>query len=305
MRQTVLVTGIHRSGSTWVGQVLNHLPHTYYIPELFNPDNVSGFLREPFERNYEYVCADNEQDYIQRITDALDFRYPLGSNWHKAASAGEKTQVLKRYAANAVRRQMSRPNIILKDPTAFFSSEWLHQRFNAKVVLLIRHPAAFTSSVKRLGWRISCKPLLDQRLLVRDYLGPFEEEIRNEPKDYVGRCALFWKVVYSVAHQFQKKWPGWMYVRHEDISAEPQTRFEEICKFLDVPVSRQMQDFISKTTSSKNPSQAGERVVHNLSLHSKEAARNWQKSLTADDIKRIREGVGDASYLYYMDEDFG
>jgi hypothetical protein len=208
MRQTVLVTGIHRSGSTWVGQVLNHLPHTYYIPELFNPDNVSGFLREPFERNYEYVCADNEQDYIQRITDALDFRYPLGSNWHKAASAGEKTQVLKRYAANAVRRQMSRPNIILKDPTAFFSSEWLHQRFNAKVVLLIRHPAAFTSSVKRLGWRISCKPLLDQRLLVRDYLGPFEEEIRNEPKDYVGRCALFWKVVYSVAHQFQKKWPG-------------------------------------------------------------------------------------------------
>ena len=59
---------------------------------------------------------------------------------------------------------------LLKDPIALFSTPWLVDRFNVHAVVMIRHPAAYVSSVSRLGWRFDFGYLLGQDLLMRDLL---------------------------------------------------------------------------------------------------------------------------------------
>ena len=62
---------------------------------------------------------------------------------------------------------------------AFFSAEWLADRFDMNVVIVIRHPAAFVSSVKKLNWHHPMSHFLEQPALMREHLYPFEEQIRE------------------------------------------------------------------------------------------------------------------------------
>ena len=42
-------------------------------------------------------------------------------------------------------------HFLLKDPIACMSSEYLHREFEMDVVIIIRHPAAFVSSLQKMG----------------------------------------------------------------------------------------------------------------------------------------------------------
>src|SRR5882672_1880226 len=56
----ILVTGAHRSGSTWVGRMIARSPTIRYIHEPFNPDAFKpGICAARFEREFTYVCAEN------------------------------------------------------------------------------------------------------------------------------------------------------------------------------------------------------------------------------------------------------
>jgi hypothetical protein len=68
---------------------------------------------------------------------------------------------------------------LIKDPIALFAAEWLADVFGVRVVVLIRHPAAFAASLKRLNWTHPFGDFLAQPLFMRDLLAPFEEDIRR------------------------------------------------------------------------------------------------------------------------------
>ena len=90
--------------------------------------------------------------------------------------------------------------------------------------MLIRHPAAFASSVMRLGWTHDFGRFLDQPLLMRDHLAPFEDEIRDfaaHERDAIDQAILLWRLIYSTVATFRERHPEWTFVRHEDLSREP------------------------------------------------------------------------------------
>ncbi len=60
---------------------------------------------------------------------------------------------------------------LVKDPIALFSAEWLAATFDMRVLVMIRHPAAFAASIRRRGWRHRFADFLEQPLLMRDLLG--------------------------------------------------------------------------------------------------------------------------------------
>ena len=53
-KKPILVTGSHRSGSTWVGKILNLSNETYYINEPFNIETHNS-PSNPFKYWFEYV----------------------------------------------------------------------------------------------------------------------------------------------------------------------------------------------------------------------------------------------------------
>ena len=93
---------------------------------------------------------------------------------------------------------------------------------------MVRSPLAVISSWKRLGWDFDFANLLDQPALMRDWLAPFEPEMRaslSSSWQLVDRVALLWRVIYSVVAD--ERFPKAYLLRHEDLSQRPVRRLPQ------------------------------------------------------------------------------
>jgi LPS sulfotransferase NodH len=54
----ILVTGTHRSGTTWLGKMLAADASTAYISEPLNVLHRPGVLRAEVRHWYQYICAE-------------------------------------------------------------------------------------------------------------------------------------------------------------------------------------------------------------------------------------------------------
>ena len=71
----ILVTGAHRSGTTWVGKMLATDAGTGYISEPLNVLHRSGVFRVKVDHWYQYICDENESEYLQAFQETLGFDY--------------------------------------------------------------------------------------------------------------------------------------------------------------------------------------------------------------------------------------
>ena len=71
----VLVTGAHRSGTTWVGRMIDLSPEVGYINEPFNPHHQPGICACRFPLWFQYVNRDNEHSFRPHLSATLAFRY--------------------------------------------------------------------------------------------------------------------------------------------------------------------------------------------------------------------------------------
>ena len=127
------------------------------------------------------------------------------------------------------RLQDARP--LLKDPFAVFSVPWFAEVLGCQVIILVRHPLAFVSSLKRLQWTFDFQDLLSQPLLMRDHLEPFRDQMSamiNNPDDVIAQGSLLWRMVYSVVDGYRSSYPEFMVVRHEDLSRNPEGGFRDL-----------------------------------------------------------------------------
>lgn len=74
---------------------------------------------------------------------------------------------------------LRRGRLIVKDPIAALSSDWLGRNFDLEVVVLVRHPAAFAASLKRLNWRHPFEHFLKQEMLMERHLDSYRAEIAS------------------------------------------------------------------------------------------------------------------------------
>jgi hypothetical protein len=142
----ILVTGAHRSGTTWVGKMLALAPGVGYVHEPFSPRTPRGLSPAGFRHYYAVVTPENAARYRSGLERSLELRYDLGAqlagarSWRDLARVPVDYRRLRRWRGNG-----SRP--LVKDPIALLSAEWLAETFGMDVVVLIRHPAAFAASL--------------------------------------------------------------------------------------------------------------------------------------------------------------
>src|SRR5207247_8079602 len=109
------------------------------------------------------------------------------------------------------RRGARRP--LVKDPIALLSSEWLARSFGMQVVVMIRHPAAFATSLKRLGWEHSFATFFDEGRLP-EVLRPYEAEIREQaerPGEILAQAALLCRLLYHAVAGYRDRHPAWVF----------------------------------------------------------------------------------------------
>lgn len=300
----VLVTGSHRSGSTFVGKMLALSPALGYIREPFSTVHRPGVLNVSFPYWFPYICSENEGPYIRPLEEMLAFRFQgAAALW---ASRRPRDVALAAYdfrEFSQYRRRGARP--LLKDPIAVFSAEWLSDTLGVQPIVLIRHPAAFASSLIRYGWTHPFDDFLKQPLLMRDVLAPFEEEIASfarSEREIIDQAILLWNLIHHAILRYREVRPMWRFFRHEDIARDPLGRFEEMFGYLGLPFGEAERAGVAAATDPSNPSESASAGV--LKRDSRAAAETWKTRLSADQIDRTRAGTEKIASAFYADSDW-
>jgi hypothetical protein len=272
---------------------------TAYISEPLNILHRPGLFRAKVAHWYQYICEDNERDYLPAFQELLEFDYHL---WEEIRSLRSRRDVLRMLRDFYIfyNGLMHGQRALLKDPFAVFSAPWFAKRLNCKVVVAVRHPAAFASSLKRLNWPFDVQDLLRQPLLMRDHLKPYEHEMQTlGEEDLIGQAALLWKMIYRSVHEMCKHNPDFLIVRHEDLSRDPVSGYRALYASLGLDFTPRVETIILNSSSSENPQELSRRQVHAVKLDSRANLDSWKKRLTTEEIKRVRTMTEDVSALYY------
>ena len=299
-QQPLLVTGAHRTGTTWVGKMLAAGGYAY-VSEPLNVLHRPGVMAAPVRQWYQYITPENESEYLPAFQKTLALRYGLLVEIQSLKSRRDFLR-MGRDLGIFLRGQILNQPALLKDPFAVFSLPWFIERLGCRVVVTVRHPAGFASSLKRLNWPFDFKDLLDQPLLMRDHLEPFRGDMERMPADDVlGQSALLWRMVYRVVHATRERFPSVIILRHEDLSRDPLTGFARAYESLGLAYTAKVQETIRNASSSENPVELSRRKVHSVKLDSRANLENWKKRLSPDEIARVRDLTEDVAQLYYAD----
>jgi hypothetical protein len=327
MNKPILITGSHRSGSTWVGNIIRKLPMIYYIHEPLTPNSITRGLFDT-EIWYKYYDPNKKYEKIESILNNLfigryplsallhfknslpitDYRNPNGINDNKIDFKYLKWRIgayldSKRLKFNKVNHNEIIP--LIKDPIALTAAEWIHKQWESKNVVLIRHPAAFVSSLLRLNWRFNFENFIKQPDLINRFLKPYESDINNPSKDFISEASLIWLCTTKIIIEYQKMYPNWIYIRHEDLSYNPIKEFELIFEKLELPYTSKVKRFIQATSDHSNPTEVSNTAkVHQLQRNSRENIKNWKKRLTNKEIDKIRDITEHISNKFYSDKDW-
>lgn len=300
----ILVTGAHRTGTTWVGKMLAANPRVAYISEPLNVLHRPGVLRVPVSKWYTLICEENEREFLSAFRDLLNFRYGLGREIRSLQSGRDFLRMVRDLSV-FLRGRLLRQRPLIKDPFAIFSAPWFATRLGCRVVITVRHPAGFASSLKRLDWEFDFRDLLEQPLLMERWLDVDRagmEAARTD--DILGQAALLWRMVYRVVTRMMKLYPSFIIVRHEDLSHDPVSCYRDLYAALDLDFSPAVEERILKASSSDNPMELSKGKVHAVKLDSRANLDNWKKRLTSDEIMRVRKITGKTAKLFYSDEEW-
>ncbi len=300
----ILVTGGHRSGSTWVGRMISAAPGIGYIHEPFNIGvNITPNPR-PFDAWFQYIQPGNAGDYEEVLLQILNYHYPLWRNTTRIRSGFDVIRVLRDQVDSTV-NQLAGKRPLVKDPIAIFSAEWLYRSFGMDVVCMIRHPAAFCASLKIKGWRFDFRNFLGQPLLMEEYLEPFHAEIEEYcsfEKNVVEQGALLWNCIHHTIQVYRQNNPCWLYLRHEDLSADPVNEFRAIYENLGLSFTKGVRRVIEKSSSSRNPVEVTGRDRYKR--NSIANIKSWKSRLTTDEVRLIKQKTEKIACLFYDDEDW-
>jgi hypothetical protein len=301
----VLLTGSHRSGSTWAGKMLSLSPEVGYIHEPFNPAIKGGVLDRYMDTWFKRINVDESGEYVDLIARVIEYHYPYFRNLRECRTLQDLARVHReQYRFFTYKKNDCRP--LVKDPIALLSAEWLEQTFDMRVVVLVRHPAAFCASLKRMQWNFDFNEFLLQPNLMNELFLPFSEvieEYAGSIKTPVEQGALLWNVFHYAIDQYRQLHPDWIFCRHEDLSQDPVFEFKALYTRLELEFSPDIESKILASTSQRSPRAKGTDKYH-LQRDSRENITSWKSCLSESEIKFVKSNTEAISSLFYSDSEW-
>jgi hypothetical protein len=293
-----------RSGTTWVGKVLEASGQVFYVDEPLNVLRSPGVFEKRIEQWYPYITSENEWEFIAPVRDMLRLKYSVTDGLRAAESFVEVRHALREWRRFALaRRQRRRP--LVKEPHAVLSADWFAGRLDCDVVVTVRHPLAVASSWKRLGWTFDFANLLEQPLLLRDVLGPFLGEIKRVarvPADVVEQAGLLWRIIYTRAAHYRADFENLVIVRQEDLARDSAREYAGLYSLLGLRMDDRVLRLIEEMTGAENPAEATESDPYSVRLDSKRNLARWRERLAPEEVERVQELTAPVARLYYPDD---
>ena len=183
---------------------------------------------------------------------------------------------------------LGRGRIIIKDPTAVAMLGVISEIVDADFILVVRHPAAYASSLARLGWnpdtRVRC--LASHLAFERFEFNRFSGVIDNLASfDMLERCTLQLALLVSLVLSFVECHPRAKLYRYGDLARDPIPAFEKMFRQLGLRYDQSVVDYHRKLTSGPQTDDLGR---HDVRRSSRAFCDVWKSRLTREEVERVR-----------------
>lgn len=261
-RDSVLITAIQRSGTTWFGDVINY-------------DNEYRAMYEPFHNRYvPQVKAFKTWQYLRPGDDSPEYLEPATRIFEGRIRSSWISQYNRRFVAH--RR-------LIKDVRSLMMIGWIRAHFpEMPVILLLRHPCAVLNSLLRLHWHRDARAhILAQPLLMEDHLEPFRAEIESATGD-VDNHLLAWCANYYVALR-ELAGQRVFVAFYERFLAEPRTEIARLFAFLGRPFDDRIFERMKVPSAQARVARHGDSSAI---VTGGDVLDEWRKHITPEQLDR-------------------
>lgn len=298
----VLVTGSHRSGSTWVGRILAASRSLHYVQEPFNIVAHQRWLEPPPPQQFFYVHSAVADTWRARYQRVVDLKPPLVRPIVSGVGSG-RSKLALRLAKGAAQARRRNAAPLIKDPIAVFSTEWLADTFGLRPVVLIREPVAFAGSLQERNWRFDFQHWTKQTELMHELLDPWAEGINRmvalgDEADVVDQAIVQWNAIYGHVADLRERHPEWVFVRYEDLAARPADVMPGLFAALDLDFGDKEAAAVDALSTTKRQESSAIDVRRN----SEDALRVGRTRLEPSAIERVRAGTAEVAQRFYPEE---
>lgn len=247
-RQTVFVSGVGRSGTTWVANIINYANNYRLMFEPFHPQKV------------DVVSHFRYRQYLRPCNQEKAFIEPA-----KAILSGK----VKNPWVDKLNRKLIARKRLIKDIRTNHLLKWIKTNFpEIPIILLLRHPCAVAYSKLALNWDIPLDEYLAQEQLMEDFLAPFRAEIQNA-QDAFERHIFLWCVEnYVPLRQFRS---GEIYLAfYENVCTKPEQEIDNLFRFLGKPYDQRVFDAVGTPSTlcrAESPIFSGNSLIENFRNH--------------------------------------
>ena len=306
----VFVTGVIRSGTTFVGKILSTPLEVDYLHEPFN----TGCGMEGMDRRYRYVRPSLDTPEMKRLhvlTKALfDYDFDLQTVYYEDdpwyRHLGKK--LLGSRGPFYLRLAKANPfhtSSIIKDPTGSMMANYLHHRFDVQPVVIIRHPVSLVASFNRVEWWPQSEKLLEQSALVNDHLNDTPVRPSLIDSSLPGRvedACVHWCLVNQVLLDWAER-HDWNVVRHETLCENPLSTFKTLYRDLGLPWSRHVRRKVRTLTTGQSP-KAKNNEVQDFRRESDSIFETRLRSISKENREAIFNVTRDVALRVYSESSF-
>ena len=230
---TILVAGLPRSGTTWIGEVLGRTAGARYLHEpdnhLVRPDAWWAKRRlGPYpELHPGEAGGDYEQLWALAFAGGprLSPVYAGARLLQRAGAWGLSGRIASLQCSRPQHRRLAPSPLIVKSVHCARSLEWVADRFAPAVVVVERHPFGVISSWRKLGWN----DFLDTDIGAVRYSAAVLGVAPPPPGSrWLERAAWHYGVLSSYLEHALRRHPDWLVVRHEVLCAGPEPAFRRL-----------------------------------------------------------------------------
>lgn len=278
-RRPVLVTGVPRSGTTWLARVLSQAAGAA----------LTG--REPMNpRTHQYGLGGTLSAWTR-----LTVLSPRQDRLLRASYRGLNPFVYSRYGHRQLLAPLPRTRVIVKDPFALLSLPVIVSTTRAQSVLVFRHPAAVLSSYRRMGWTAD---LAEIESAVPDVMAMLRrqvdlaESMTSPVADEVTMMAWFWAALNTQAlHDIEAVGQG-VVVAHEDLALGGAPAMRRLFDALDLPWTQDVERSLRAPGDKAEPSSPGATGLHDFDRAPQAVASSWRAQVSAADVENVERIAG-------------